>query len=97
MRTSRTLSISLPPAQLRESMRLARRENRTMSELVREALRRYHQQNDAGLTSPLAIALAALQANALASGSSLSKREIDAEIAAVRRQRRKRPAESSTK
>ena len=90
MRTSRTLSISLPPAQLRESRRLARKENRTMSELVREALRRYQQAQDFALNSPLAMALAGLQVEALARGShKLSKREIDREIAAARRERRK--------
>src|ERR1019366_6229840 len=41
MRATRTISISLPPAQLRTVERIARKENRTMSELVREALRQY--------------------------------------------------------
>jgi metal-responsive CopG/Arc/MetJ family transcriptional regulator len=41
MRTSRTLSISMPPAQLKLVERLAKKENRTLSELVREALRQY--------------------------------------------------------
>ena len=41
MRTSKTLSITLPPEMLSRAERIAKRENRTMSELVREALRRY--------------------------------------------------------
>lgn len=41
MRTSRTLSITLPPEMLTRAEALARQENRTMSELVREALRHY--------------------------------------------------------
>jgi predicted transcriptional regulator len=41
MRTSRTLSITLPPEMLSRAERLAQQENRTMSELVREALRHY--------------------------------------------------------
>ncbi|HEY1203633.1 MAG: ribbon-helix-helix protein, CopG family [Bryobacteraceae bacterium] len=41
MRTSRTLSITLPPEMLSRAEQLAERENRTMSELVREALRHY--------------------------------------------------------
>jgi Arc/MetJ-type ribon-helix-helix transcriptional regulator len=95
MRTSRTLSISLPPAQLRESIRLARKENRTMSELVREALRRYQQPS--GLESPLAIALADLRADARLKGTSkLSKHQIDAEIAAVRRERQKKSTKPSS-
>jgi CopG family transcriptional regulator / antitoxin EndoAI len=41
MRTTRTLSITLPPEMLTRAEELARKENRTMSELVREALRQY--------------------------------------------------------
>jgi metal-responsive CopG/Arc/MetJ family transcriptional regulator len=44
MRTTKTLSISLPPAQLKEAEKLAKKENRTLSELVREALRCYQYQ-----------------------------------------------------
>jgi predicted transcriptional regulator len=41
MRTARTISITLPPELLEKAQEIARRENRTMSELFREALRRY--------------------------------------------------------
>ena len=41
MRTTKVLSITLPEAMLKEAKKRARKENRTMSELVREALRRY--------------------------------------------------------
>lgn len=41
MRTTKTLSITLPPEMLSRAERLAKKENRTMSELVREALRHY--------------------------------------------------------
>jgi CopG family transcriptional regulator / antitoxin EndoAI len=44
MRTTKTLSISLPPAQFKEVEKLAKKENRTLSELIREALRRYSYQ-----------------------------------------------------
>jgi Arc/MetJ-type ribon-helix-helix transcriptional regulator len=43
MRTTRTISVSVPPNQLREMERTAKRENRTMSEILREAFRRYVQ------------------------------------------------------
>jgi CopG family transcriptional regulator / antitoxin EndoAI len=46
MRTTKTLSISLPPAQFKEMERLAKKENRTMSELIREALRRYQAERE---------------------------------------------------
>jgi predicted transcriptional regulator len=45
MRTSKTLSITLPPEMLTRAAQLAERENRTMSELVREALRYYERKS----------------------------------------------------
>jgi CopG family transcriptional regulator / antitoxin EndoAI len=41
MRTAKTVSITLPPELLAKAQEIARRESRTMSELFREALRRY--------------------------------------------------------
>lgn len=41
MRTTQTLSITLPPEMLARVTAIAKREHRTMSELVREALRQY--------------------------------------------------------
>ena len=41
MRTTKILSLSLPPKLLREAERVAKEEGRTKSELFREALRRY--------------------------------------------------------
>ena len=41
MRTTKTWTISLPPKLVREAERTAKEENRTKSELVREALRFY--------------------------------------------------------
>lgn len=89
MRTSKTISISLPPAQLREALRLAKEENRTMSELVREALRRYQQPSATGNVPEWAAALSRLRANAEARGTNkLSTRAINREIAIVRRRSR---------
>ena len=47
MRAAKTVSITLPPELLVKAQELAQREHRTMSELFREALRRY-MQNDTG-------------------------------------------------
>jgi predicted DNA-binding protein len=44
MRTTKTLSVTLPPEMLSRVEALAKKENRTMSELVREALRQYERQ-----------------------------------------------------
>lgn len=41
MRTTKLISISLLPELLAEAEKLAKEENRTRSELIREALRRY--------------------------------------------------------
>jgi CopG family transcriptional regulator / antitoxin EndoAI len=44
MRTTKVVSITLPPALFDQAMALAKEENRTMSELMREALRRYERE-----------------------------------------------------
>lgn len=41
MRTRKAMTISLPPAMVRQMERVRKREHRTRSELVREALRAY--------------------------------------------------------
>lgn len=44
MGTSKILSLSLPPGLAREAERIAKREGRTKSELLQEAIRRYIQE-----------------------------------------------------
>ncbi|MGB6973802.1 MAG: ribbon-helix-helix protein, CopG family [Terracidiphilus sp.] len=44
MRNSKVVSVTLPPPLLAQARALAKEENRTMSELVREALRRYQRE-----------------------------------------------------
>ncbi len=51
MRSTRILSISMPEAQAKSVEQLAKAENRTMSELVREALRSYEKQKRAETTT----------------------------------------------
>jgi metal-responsive CopG/Arc/MetJ family transcriptional regulator len=63
MRTTKVLSVSLPPAQLKRVERMAKRENRTLSELVREALRHYERRQDAPFDNDLLAALRAIQEN----------------------------------
>jgi len=46
MRTTKVVSITLPPSMLEDAQALARQENRTMSELMREALRRYQRERE---------------------------------------------------
>ena len=60
MRTTHTMTISLPPAMLRQFERVRRAENRTRSELVREALRAYFSSRFPEIT-PSQAALAAIR------------------------------------
>jgi CopG family transcriptional regulator / antitoxin EndoAI len=45
MRSTKTLSITLPPEMLARAEEIAKKESRTMSELIREALRHYERKN----------------------------------------------------
>jgi CopG family transcriptional regulator/antitoxin EndoAI len=46
MRTTKVVSITLPPPLFDQAVALAKEENRTMSELMREALRRYQRERE---------------------------------------------------
>ena len=46
MRNSKVVSITLPPGMAAEAEELAKQEKRTMSELMREAFRRYKRQRE---------------------------------------------------
>lgn len=91
MKTTKTLSVSLPPAQFRRAERLAKRENRTLSELVREAPRQYERMQEAPINHDLLAALRAVQESAKRAGlDKLTEREIDAEVIAHRRERERK-------
>jgi Arc/MetJ-type ribon-helix-helix transcriptional regulator len=60
MRTTQILSISLPPAMLRQFEEVRKKESRTRSELVREALRVYFEERYPAVT-PTPAELAALR------------------------------------
>ena len=93
MRTTKNLTISLPPAQLLDMQRTAKRENRTMSELLRECYRRYRQPlgtieylEYVRQIAPTPPALQAVQEDAMRNGTDkLTMAEIDREVAAVRK------------
>ena len=84
MRTSKTLSITLPPEMLAAAVEMARREHRTMSELVREALREYERNNWWAQSNAYG------QAKARERG--LSENDVEQQVAEVRRERRERKA-----
>ena len=60
MRTTQIMTISLPPAMLRQFEEVRKKESRTRSELVREALRAYFEQRYPAV-APTAAELAALR------------------------------------
>ena len=92
MRANTTLSVSLPPAQLKRAERLAKRENRTLSELVREALRQYEKKQASAVNYDLILALRDVQESAKRAGlDKLTERQINAEVSAHRRERDRRP------
>ena len=82
MRTSKTLSITLPPEMLATAVEMARREHRTMSELVREALREYERKNWWAQMNAYG------QAKAKERG--LTENDVEQQVAEVRRERRAR-------
>jgi CopG family transcriptional regulator/antitoxin EndoAI len=45
MRNMKTLSVTLPPDMLKRAQTIAKKESRTMSELIREALRHYERRS----------------------------------------------------
>lgn len=88
MRNTETVSVSLPLNELREMERTARKENRTMSELVRELYRRYLSDEARREFGRVLETLRAEVAGKPA--SKLTMRQIDKEIAAARRSRTRR-------
>ena len=88
----------MPPNQLKQVERLARKENRTLSELVREALRQYQQKQESPVNTDLIAALRAVQEDAKRAGlDRVSKGEIDAEITSYRRERRQQKTKQPVK
>lgn len=93
MRTTKSVTISLPPRQLKSAERLAKKQHRTMSELFREGLRRLEQEDQANASTAvdLATVIRLIQQEAKRSGlNKMTSREIDAEIEAARRSARAR-------
>ena len=65
MRTTKTLSVSLPPNQLKDMEKVAKRENRTLSELVRALFREYQERQKAPVNLELLAAIRAVQNDAV--------------------------------
>lgn len=97
MRTSKTVSISLPPTQLREAERMAKKQNRTMSELFREAFRTYQEQEVTKQyqLQKLKSLFEQTQSEAERNGTaSITDEEINTEIKAYRQEKRQQLKQS---
>ena len=105
MRTTKVYSITMPPEMARQAERLAKKENRTMSELMREALRRYQQPSVVldvreyiRQLAPTPLPYQAIREDARRKGSDkLSTQQIDREVVAVRQRRDKKTRKHSGK
>jgi predicted DNA-binding protein len=98
MRNTKTVSISLAPEQYKAAERLAKKQSRTMSELFREGLRQLEREDKRGVNAELVAALQAVQENSRRAGlDTITMREINAEVAAVRQERRLKKTNSPAK
>ena len=98
MRTSKTVSISLPPTQLKEAERMAKKQNRTMSELFREAFRTYQEQEVTKQyqLQKLKSLFEQTQSEAERNGTaSITDEEINTEIKAYRQEKRQQQYQST--
>ena len=90
MRTTKSVTISLPPTQLKTAERLAKKQNRTMSELFREGLRRLEQEEE-WRPSPAALSqfgeiVRLIRQDAKAAGmDKITMAEVNAEVEAARK------------
>jgi len=93
MRTTKSITISLPPEQLKTAERLAKKQSRTMSELFREGLRRLEQEEE-WRPSPAALrdlgtVIRLIQQDARRAGlAEMTMAEINTEVEAARRDMR---------
>jgi Arc/MetJ-type ribon-helix-helix transcriptional regulator len=88
MRTTKVLSITLPEPMLELAKQRAKKENRTMSELVREALRRYETTRWLDELKPYA------EERAVAAGI-LTEEQVDRAIHEYRAERRTHKAKAT--
>jgi hypothetical protein len=105
MRTTKVYPITMPPDLAKQAEALAKKENRTMSELMREALRRYQQppmlfdlREYIRQLAPTPPAFAVIRAGAQRKGTDkLTMAQIDREVAAVRAEAAKKKIKRSSR
>jgi len=92
MRTTDTLTISLPPAMAKQMEKVQKEENRTRSELLREAWRQYFETRRYPVYTPTKAELAAIRKGRaeFKRGEYVTLNELHNELAAARHQKRKK-------
>ena len=92
---STTLSVTLPPEQFERAERLAKRENRTLSDVVGEALSKYELMQGVHINYEFIAALHAVQQASVRAGlDKMTEEEIDDEVTAYRRERDSKTSQS---
>ncbi len=101
MRVSKFITISLPPEQLKTAERLAKKQNRTMSELFREGLRRLEQEEQRpsrALLRDLGTVIRLIQQDARRAGlDKMTRAEINAEVEGARKEMRAKAKKTSNR
>ena len=97
MRTTDTFTISLPPAMLKQLEKVRHEENRTRSELMREALRQYIEGRYPVYTPTKAAAAAIRRGRAeFKRGEYVTLKQVHDELAAARHEKRKKRARKAS-
>ena len=102
MRTTKSVTISLPTEQIKTAKLLAKKQSRKVSELFREGLRRLEQEEE-WRPSPIALAqfgkfVRSIQKDSRGAGlDKISLREINAEVETARKERRQSLRQASNR
>ena len=97
MRTTETMTISLPPAMAKQMEKVQKEEHRTRSELLREAWRQYFESRYGVYTPTKAERVAINKGRAeFKRGEYVTLNQLHDELAASRHQKRKRGSRKNT-
>jgi predicted transcriptional regulator len=99
MRTTDTLTISLPPAMAKQMEKVQKEENRTRSELLREAWRQYFESRRYPLYTPTKAELTAIRKGRaeIKRGKFVTLSELIHDLDSSRRKARTKAARKSTR
>ncbi len=98
MRTTKTMTISLPPGMVKEFEKVRKAENRTRSELVREALR-YYIESRFRIVEPTKAELAAINhgRSEIERGDFINFEELIDDLAAANRKKSRKSSQKASR